>query len=359
MPRSTVLSAALALSFAGSGFLNFGGSMRRREFILWSASAAAAASLARPLGARPQQPSKLRKIGFLSGLTRPKSIEYSTVGGFPEGMRELGYVEGKDFVIEWRFAEAKYERFAEFAAELVRMNIDVFVLGTPVAVRPVKLVTRTIPIVMGFSTDPVSSGFVASIAHPGGNVTGLATSQDDTTPKQLQLLASIVPNLSRVGILTNPESPNALPMMNKFVAAAKAIGLAVVSVEARTPADIDNALSHLSSEHVGAFMLVSDSLFNSYRVRIGELALRERLPSMFAQLEYVEAGGLIGYGQDYREFFRRAATYVDKIFNGAEPADLPIEQPTKFALVINLKTAKALGLTPPPTLLTLADRVIE
>jgi putative tryptophan/tyrosine transport system substrate-binding protein len=350
---------AVALSFHWLRISASEGGMRRREFILSSASAAAASALVWPLAARPQQPGKLWKIGFLSGLARPNSIESSTVGGFPEGMRELGYVEGKDFVIEWRFAEARYERFAEFAAELVRTNIDIFVLGTPVAVGPVKLVTSTIPVVMGFSTDPVGSGFVASLAHPGGNVTGLATSQDDTTPKQLELLALMVPGLARVGILANPASPNALPMMNKLAAAAKAIDLAVVSVEARTLAEIDDALRRLASERVGAFMLVSDSLFNSYRTRIGELALRERLPSMFAQLEYVEAGGLIGYGQDYREFFRRAATYVDKIFNGAEAADLPIEQPTRFALVINLRTAKALGLTPPPTMLALADRVIE
>ena len=358
-PRPGFHATAVALSFYRLRFSVSEGGMRRRDFILSSASAAAASAFAWPLAARPQQPGKLRKIGFLSGLTRPSSIESSVIGGFPEGMRELGYVEGKDFVIEWRFAETRYERFAEFAAELVRMNVDIFVLGTPVAVRPVKLATSTIPVVMGFSTDPVGSGFVASLAHPGGNITGLATSQDDTTPKQLELLALMVPGLSRVGILANPESPNALPMMNKLAAAANAIDLAVVSVEARTPAEIDNAFSRLAGEGVGAFMLISDSLFNSYRARIGELALRERLPSMFAQLEYVEAGGLIGYGQDYREFFRRAATYVDKIFNGAEAADPPIEQPTRFALVINLKTAKALGLTPPPTLLTLADRVIE
>jgi putative ABC transport system substrate-binding protein len=295
----------------------------------------------------------VRQIAFLSGLTRPASIESSTVGGFLEGMRKLGYVEGKDFVITWRFAGGMYEHFAEFAAELVQSNVDVFVLGTPVAVRPVMSATRTIPIVMGFSTDPVGNGFVASLARPGGNVTGLATSQDDTSPKQLELLAMAVPNLSRLGILANPASPNTRPMMNSIEGAAKDLDLVVVPVEARTPAEIETAFSTLSRERVGAFILISDSLFNSHRRLLGELALRQRLPSMFAQREYVEAGGLICYGQSYREFCRRAAIYVGKLFKGARPADLRVEQPARFAVVINLKTAKALEIALPPTLLAL------
>ena len=328
--------------------------LTRREFL-----PALTGAVSWPVVGRAQQPAKIRRIAFLSGLTRPASIESSSIGGLLDGMRELGYVDGKDFVVEWRFAEGNYERFAEFANEFVRQKIDVFVLGTPVAARAVQRATSTIPIILAFSTDPVGNGFVASLAHPGGNVTGLATSQDDTAPKQLELLGKAVPNLSRVGVLVNPASPNITSVMKAAEAAAHNAGVDLVSAEARNQSEIKQAFDALSGKHVGALMVISDSLFQSYRKDISALALSHRLPSMFAQREYVEAGGLISYGEHYRDFFRRSAIYVDKIFKGAKPADLPVEQPTRFYLVLNSNTAKALGLDIPPTLLALADEVIE
>jgi putative ABC transport system substrate-binding protein len=330
----------------------------RRDFIATLAGAVVAPMLT-PRAARTQQPARIRRIAFLSGLTRPASIESSSIGGLLQGMRELGYVEGKDFVVEWRFAEGNYERFADFANEFVRQRIDIFVLGTPVAARAVQQATSTIPIVLAFSTDPVGNGFVASLAHPGGNITGLATSQDDTAPKQLELLGKAAPNLSRVGVLMNPASPNVMSVMKGAEAAAHNAGIDLVSAEAHNQSEIKQAFDALSQKRAGALMVVSDSLFQSYRKDIGALALSRRLPSMFAQREYVEAGGLMSYGEHYRDFFRRAAIYVDKIFKGARPADLPVEQPTRFYLVLNSNTAKALGLAIPPTLLALADEVIE
>jgi putative ABC transport system substrate-binding protein len=330
----------------------------RRDFIATLAGAVVAPMLT-PRAARTQQPARIRRIAFLSGLTRPASIESSSIGGLLQGMRELGYVEGKDFVVEWRFAEGNYERFADFANEFVRQRIDIFVLGTPVAARAVQQATSTIPIVLAFSTDPVGNGFVANLAHPGGNITGLATSQDDTAPKQLELLGKAAPNLSRVGVLMNPASPNVMSVMKGAEAAAHNAGIDLVSAEAHNQSEIKQAFDALSQKRAGALMVVSDSLFQSYRKDIGALALSRRLPSMFAQREYVEAGGLMSYGEHYRDFFRRAAIYVDKIFKGARPADLPVEQPTRFYLVLNSNTAKALGLAIPPTLLALADEVIE
>ena len=274
-------------------------------------------------------------------------------------MSDLGYVEGKDFTIEWRFAEGRYERFADFAAEMVRLNVDVIVLGTPAAVRAVQRATSTIPIVMGYSTDPVRNGFVASLARPGGNITGLASSLDESVSKQLELLATVVPNLSRVGHLSNSENPNHDPVLASAQVSARQAGVDLVSVTARNPPEIENAFATLSGERVGAVIVNSDAVFNSQRHRIAELALRARLPTIFPQREYVQDGGLLAYGEKLFDFFRRSASYVDKIFKGAKPADLPVEQPTQFYLTINLKTAKALGFEIPATLLARADEVIE
>lgn len=288
-----------------------------------------------PLAARAQQAGKVWRIGFISGASRATVSEI--LDGFPQGMRELGYAEGKDFTIEWRFADGIYERFPGIAAELVRLKVDVIVLGTPAAVRPVQQATATIPIVMGYSTDPVGNGFVTNLARPGGHITGLASSLDDVIPKQMELLATAVPNLSRIGLLTNP----------------------LVSVEARDPGELDNAFATLISDRVGAVIVTSDGFFNSQRQRIVELALGGKLPTMFAQREYTQAGGLMSYGESLSEFFRRAASFVDKILKGAKPSDLPIEQPTLFKLVINRKTADALGVVIPPQLYIFADEVIE
>jgi putative ABC transport system substrate-binding protein len=286
-------------------------------------------------------------------------LETSQFGGFQQGMREHGYVEGKDFVMEWRFADANPERYAEFAAEFLRLKVDVIVVGTPAAVRAIQQATSTTPIVMGYSVNPVGNGFVASLARPGGNTTGLSSSQDDATPKQVELLTTAVPNLSRVGLLANPDSPNFTPVLKNVRAAAQQVGLVLVPVEIRNPAEVPSAFAAMVREHVGAVMAMSDALTVMQRDRITELALKNRLPTIFPLREYVVAGGLMAYGENIRDFFRRAAFYVDRILKGTKPTDLPVEQPTRFFLTINLKTAKALGLDVPPLLLARADEVIE
>jgi putative ABC transport system substrate-binding protein len=329
--------------------------MKRRDFITLIGGAAALW----PLAARAQQTGKLRHIGFVSGAVRPPTLERSLYAGLSHGMRQLGYVEGKDFVIEYRFAEGKYERFDDFANELVRLKVDVIVLATPAAVPAMQKATDAIPIVMGYSTDPVGNGFIASLAHPGGNTTGLASSSDDASPKQLELLAMAIPNLLRLGLLGNPDSPNYLPVLKNAVAAGQKAGITLVPVEARNPEEVETAFAALGRQNVGAIFVLADGFLLSQRQRIAQLALRERLPSIFPQREFVEAGGLMSYGESVFEFYRRAASYVDKIFKGAWPGDLPIEQPTRFNLVINRITADVLGITIPPQVYAFADEVIE
>jgi len=329
--------------------------MRRREFIVTVGGAAACW----PLAVRAQQAGKPWRIGFVSGSVRPPALERSIYAGLPYGMRELGYVENKDFVVEYRFTEGKYERFDQFASELVWLKADAIVLATPAAVRAMQKATSAIPIVMAYSTDPVGNGFVASLSHPGGNTTGLAGSSDDSSPKQLELLAMTIPNLSRVGLLVNPDSPNYSPVLKKAMAAGEKAGITLVPVEARKPEEIHTAFATLSRESVGAILGVSDGFLQSQRQRIAQLALRERLPSIFPQREYAEMGGMMSYGESLFEFYRRAASYVDKIFKGARPGDLPIEQPTRFNLVINRITADVLGITIPAQVYFFADEVIE
>lgn len=329
--------------------------MRRRDFITLVGGGAATW----PLAARAQQPGKMRRVGVLSGRLRPTSIEASALGGFTQGMRELGYSEGRDFVIEWRFAEGKYELISALAAELVRLNVDVIVVVTPSAVRPLQGMTTTIPIVLGFSTDPVGNSFVTSLARPGGNVTGIASSSDDASPKQLELLTMIVPGLSRVGVLMNPGSLNTPSVMKSVQMAAQKAGLSIMPVEAANTEEIGAAFATLTKENVGAVMTVPDAFFNSNLKLIAELAISNRIPSIYSQGEYTEAGGLMSYGESLREFLRRAASFVDRIFKGAKAADLPIQQPTKFTLVLNRKTADTLGLAIPQQLLMFADQIIE
>jgi putative ABC transport system substrate-binding protein len=306
--------------------------------------------------AHAQPTGKVRRIAFLSGGSRESA---DVIAGFPQGMQDLGYVEGKDFVIEYRFANSNYNTFSGFANEFVRSGVDVFVLGTMAAVRPVREVTSTIPIVMGYSTDPVGNGFAQSLARPAGNVTGLAGSADDSAPKQLELLRSVVPNLSRVGYLSNPGNPNSSSTLAAVRAAASSMKLTVAAVELRNPAEIEAAFTVFAKDRVQAIAAAGDALFMVQRSRIAELALAHRLPSMFVQREYVIAGGLMSYGENLKDFFRRAATFVDKIFKGAKPGELPIEQPTQFKLAINRKTADALGITIPTQLYIFADEVIE
>ena len=328
----------------------------RRQFITLLGSAAAVW----PLAARGQQRDQARRVGFLLAAVPAAQMDWDDLGrGFTQGMRELGYVEGKDFVVELRSAEGQYERLTDLAAELVQLKVDVIVAGSPLAVRPAQQATTTIPIVMGYSTDPVGNGFVASLARPGGNTTGLAGSSDDSAPKQLELLATIVPKLSRVAILTNPYNPNSPAVMKSARSAAEKADLLVVPVEARSPQQIEDAFAALAKQSVAAVMVGNDAMFFVQRQQLAQLALSNRVASIFPLREYAAAGGLMSYGESLQEFYRRAASFVDKIFKGAKPGDLPIEQPTRFNLVINRKTADALGITIPPQLYIFADEVIE
>ena len=330
--------------------------MKRREFITLLGVAVAAW----PLAARAQQPGTFRRIGFLYGsipLTQLASEDLSRA--FIQGMLELGYLEGKDFVVEWRSAAGQYGRLADLAAELARLKVDVIVTGSAAAVRPAQQATTTIPIVMAYSTDPVGNGFVASLARPGGNTTGLAGSSDDSAPKQLELLTTVMPRLSRVAILTNPHNPNSAAVIKSAQSAAEKVGLVVVPVEARSLEEIEDAFAAIAKQSIAAVVVGLDAEFFVHRQQLARLALDNRLASMFPVRDYAAAGGLMSYGESLQDFYHRAASFVDKIFKGAKPSDLPIEQPTRFKLVINRKTADALGLTIPPQLYIFADEVIE
>jgi len=327
--------------------------MRRREFVTLLGGAAAAW----PLAARAQQAGKVWRIGLLFGSSRSAaSVLYDA---FVQGMRELGYVEGKDFVIEWRFLEGNYDRIPEIVAELVRLKVDVIVTSSGAALPALKREITTIPIVMAPSTDPVGNGLVASLVHPGGNMTGLATSSDDSAPKQLELLATVIRNVSRIGLLGNPSNTNYSPILKSVQDAAQKVSLSLVSKEARSPQEIESAFAAFAKEGVQAVMFTGDAVFFGQRRQIAELALANRLATMFPQREYVVAGGLMSYGEYLADFLRRAAPYLDKIFKGAKAGDLPIEQPTLFHLVINRKTADALGVTIPAQLYIFAHEVIE
>jgi len=329
--------------------------MRRRDFIALFASTAAASVLDARLAWA--QPGKLWRIGFIIGGTAAPNEK--PFNAFALGMRELGYIEGKDFVIEWRSAYGQYERFSDFAEGLVKSKIDVVVIATSAAVRPVQQASGATPIVMAYSTDPVGNGFVASLAKPGGHITGLAGASDDASPKRVELMHRLLPNLNRLGILGNPDNPSYAAVLRSTAAAARSIGIASFPVEARNEAEIDLAFAKISSEGVQAIKIIPDALFFSRRARIADLSLQHRLPSISGQRECAEAGGFMSYGESLTDFFRRAASFVDKILKGAQPSDLPIEQPNQFEFVINLKTAKLLGIDVPQTLVAFADAVIE
>ena len=326
--------------------------MKRREFITLLGGSAAW-----PLAARAQQPGKVRRMGLLAGASR--SVASGNYAGFVQGMRELGYVEEKDYVIDWRSVEASYERIPEIVAELVGLNLDIIITALSAALPTLKRATTTIPIVMAYSTDPVGNGLVASLVRPGGNITGLASSSDDTAPKQLELLATVISNVSRIGFLGNPSSTTYPPVRKSAQDAAQKAGLSLIPIEAHSPEEIENAFAAFAKERVPAVMFAGDAVFFQQQHRIAELALANHLATMFPQREFVVSGGLMSYGENLADFFRRAASYVDKIFKGANPGELPIEQPTRFHLVVNRKTANALGLTIPAQLYIFADEVIE
>ena len=305
-----------------------------------------------------QQPKKIPRIGFQAAAS-PAAIS-ARIEAFRQGLRELGYSEGKNIVIEWRYAEGKLDRLPALAAELVHLKVDVIVSAAPAPTRSAKQATATIPIVMAFDDDPVGSGFAASLARPGGNLTGLSALSPEISGKQLELLREIVPKLSRVAVLggdvTRPGNPQALREIN---VAAEAFGVQVHYLEVRDPTDIETAFRAASKEHADAVLVLSAPVLISQRRQVADLAVKSRLPAIYNRPEYVEDGGLVFYGVSYTDLFRRAATYVDKILKGAKPADLPIEQPKKFELVINLKAAKQIGLTIPANVLARADKVIR
>jgi putative tryptophan/tyrosine transport system substrate-binding protein len=326
--------------------------MKRREFITLLGGAAASW----PLAARAQQTGKLPTIGFLGQSTRSAASEWTAA--FVQRLRELGWIEGRTVAIEYRWAEGREERFAEIAAEFVRFKVDVIVTsGTP-AVMASKKATSVIPIVFATAGDPVGTGLVASLAHPGGNATGLSNQMVDTGGKKLELLREVVPSLSRLAVMGNVGNPLSVLEMREVQAAASTLGLEVHTLEIRRAQDIAPAFEVLKGRADALYVCI-DALLNSNRVHINTLALGARLPTMHGFREYVEAGGLMSYGPSLPNQFRRAGDFVDMILRGAKPGDLPVEQPTKFDLVINLTTAKALGIEMPPTLLARADEVIE
>jgi len=328
----------------------------RREFIGTLAGGLAAASFA----AEAQQAAKVARIGYLgTNLTAgPRSLE-----AFRQGLRDLGYVEGRNVVIEYRDAEGKFERFPALAAELVALKVDVIVVGATPQALAARQATRTIPIVFASAADPVASGLATSLARPGGNVTGLSTASSELVGKRLEQLKQAVPGVSRVAVLWQPQGVpgerTRKDMLKEAEVAARTLGVGLQFVEVRGPADFERAFSDMASARAGALTVLGSPMFVSERRRLVDLAAKTRLPAVYTAREYVDAGGLMSYGPDLNEMFRRAATYVDKILKGAKPADLPVEQPRKFELAINLKTAKALGLTIPPSVLGRADQVIE
>jgi ABC-type uncharacterized transport system substrate-binding protein len=325
--------------------------LRRRQFITLLASGAAAW----PLAARAQDAGKLRTIGFFGSAT--PSTQGGWVAAFVQRLRELGWIEGRTIAIEYRWGEGRPERFTEIAAEFVRLKVDVMIVGgTPTAVAA-KQATAVIPIVFAMTGDPVGTGLVAHLARPGGNVTGLSTQTTDTVSKRIELLREVVPNLRRLAILANINSPVVVLEMGEAQAAANTLGLEVVTLEVGQAEDIERTFETLG--RADGLYVCADPLVSANRTRINALALAARLPTMHDLREYAVPGGLMSYGPNIPDLFRRAGDYVDKILRGAKPAELPVEQPTKFDLVINLRTAKGLGLEISPTLLARADEVIE
>ena len=312
-----------------------------------------------PFQSPAQSRNKVWRVGFLMPRARPVSPEPDFPGAFARGMRELGYVEGKNLLIEYRFADGLYERLPGLAGELVQLKVDVIVAAGAPAVGAAQKATTAIPIVMGTAGDPVGTGFVASLARPGGNITGLSDISSDLSAKLLDLLRSTVPKLSRVVVLTNPDNPSHITLLKSIQAAAQSAGTRILHLTARNPREIENAFSTMAQKNAGAVIVTADPLFNQQVRLTAELAVKHRLPSISGFRQYADLGGLMSYGQDFTENFRRAATYVDKILKGAKPGELPVEQPMKIELLINRRTAKALGLTIPPDLLLRADRVIE
>ena len=310
-----------------------------------------------PLAAEAQQPTRVQRIGVLT--TGSLSAGEHLFKVFQERLREFGYIEGRNVAFEARGADGKNERLPGLATELLRLDVDVIVtIGTPAAVAA-KQATSTIPIVTAVVADPVGAGLIASVARPGGNVTRIADLDEELTGKRLELLKEIVPGLSRVAVMWKTGNPAHETALRVADAAARSSGLQLKHRKVRAASEFQAAFALMTKEHIGALVLLADSMFGTYRTQLVNLLAKNRMPAIFWRREFVEAGGLMSYGTIYPELYRRAADYVAKILKGSKPADLPVEQPTKFELVINMKTAKALGLTIPPSLLGRADQVIE
>ena len=308
--------------------------------------------------AEAQQPTKIPRIGYLTAGSL--SAQSARIEAFRQGLRELGYAEGKNFVIEYRYAEGKFDRLPELAAELVRLKVDIIVSAGPIVTRAAKEATVTIPIVMAQDADPVGSGFVASLARPGGNITGLSSLSPELSGKRLELLKEIVPRLSRVAVFGTSTRPGNAQELRETELAAGAFGVQVQYLDVLGPKDIETAFRAAGKGRAHAVLMnVSGGIALSQRTEIAELAVKSRLPVIYGRREYVEAGGLMNYGASFLDLDRRAATYVDKILKGRKPADLPVEQPMKFEFVINLNAAKQIGLTIPPEVLFRADKVIK
>jgi len=308
--------------------------------------------------ATAQQPTKIPRIGYLTAASL--SSVAARIEAFRQGLRELGYVEGKNIVIEWRSAEGKFDRLPALAAELVRLKVDIIVSSGPAPTRAAKEATSTIPIVMAQDIDPVGSGFVASLARPGGNITGLSTLRPEISGKRLELLKEIVPRLSRVAVLGTSTQPGYAQQLREVELAAGAFGVKLQYLDVLSPKDIETAFRAAGKGRADAvLMLVAGAIANPHRTQIAELAVKSRLPAIYDRREFVDDGGLMSYGTNFADLSRRAATYVDKILKGTKPADLPVEQPTKFELIINLKAAKQIGVTIPPNVLARADKVIK
>ena len=308
--------------------------------------------------AEAQQPNKVPVVGFLAASSA--TLAQSNIDAFRQGLRDSGYIEGKNILIEYRYTEGEGERQSDHAAEFVRLKVDVIVTGSTVAVRTAKQLTGTIPIVMAGTGDPVSTGLIASLARPGRNITGLATLRPELSGKRLELLKDIVPNLSRVAVFVSSASPDYAQVLKEAELAAGSLELKLQSHDIRGPKDFETAFQAALKWRSEAILVrVRGPILSPYRKEFAELAVKNRLPAIYEGVEEVEAGGLMSYGVNFSDLYRRAAIYVDKILKGAKPGDLPVEQPKKFELVINLKTAKQINLTIPPNVLARADRIIR
>ena len=311
--------------------------------------------LVAPFVAHAQPPSKVPRVGVLE----ERSPTNPFLAVFRQGLRELGYTEGQNIVIEYRYAHGVVDQFPTLAAELLRLDIDVLVVEGTVAAQAAQALTTTVPIVFTVPGDPVGSGLVASLARPGGNATGLSSFHPDLSGKYVELLKTVVPQVSRISVLYNPVNPSARPALDGAREAARALAVELQIVEVRQPHDLASAFAALTAWRAEALLAISDPVFGNTLAELAQLAATNRLPAIYVRREFAEVGGLLAYGPSWADNFRRVATYVDKILKGTKPADLPVEQPMKFELVINLKTAKELGLTIPPSLLFQANEVIK